>query len=186
VAYNTLINLSPDIGVAESWFTKMVEDKVQPNEVTASSLAKLIPSLEQADRTIKVLLDAKCHVGLGFYSSLYSVIPKTVMATQLLDWHFLQQYRWDNALEAAISCYIRYEKLNDAFRIALGFPHLAASRKLVKNYYADAIDYLSCWLDDVDERHNALYALGLCHLENGEITVSVRRITSYVARLEPS
>jgi tetratricopeptide (TPR) repeat protein len=173
VTYSTLINLSPDHETAKGWFNAMREAGVQPNEFTASSLAKGIRNVADAERLTEELSNAQAFVGEAYYAAVYSRLAQTLGADDLFGWHVKQTYRRPVALAAAIAAFVRRGQVQEACRVALAFPYLEAARKLFRDHGATAVSLLSDLLAKEFEPYKTTYALGYCFLENGRLDESL-------------
>ena len=97
-------------------------------------------------------------------------------AEELLKWFLAQPNHPDTAIDVAITSYRRLGRTHDALRLALGYAHLPAARKLIRDNPEDSLAYFESFLS-LDSHHpNADYALGVAYLEQTRLKEARRHL----------
>lgn len=168
LAYSVLLNLAPDYPKGRAVLDEMIAADVTPNAVTASTMAKLVRSVAEAD----ALTDEMLGFGAanpGFFNTIVSRIHPLLSGAELLGWVFgkAKAFKFPpiSAFEPAIVGYRKKQRFDDALRIILPFPHLPTSVAYLTSpgraKYAEA--YFIARYDEGFEPDNASYALAKLH-----------------------
>ena len=167
VTYSTLISQSPDYDEATSWFEKMVKEGVQPDIVTYNTLISQSPDYDEAMRWLNRMHDDGISPDQWSYQSLFKKDLSEKSADDILEWYLSQQYHPEQALQAAITAYIKCHRIDQALRLSLDYPHLQSARKVIRKNSQNALLYYTSILNKNPDHPNAHYALGVALMELG-------------------
>jgi len=167
VTYSTLISQAKTFDDAKEWFAQMVAEGIKPNVVTYNTLISQAKTFDDAKEWFAQMVAEGIKPDVVTYSTLFSKNLSRLSAKALLHWYHEQPYHPDQPLQAAISQYAKGGSINHAFRVALNYPHLQASRVFLRKLGPKAIARCEALLKRNSNDPNATYTLGVCYmLEN--------------------
>ena len=146
----------------------MRQEGIQPNVVTYNTLIAKAPDYDAAKAWVETMRQEGIQPNVVTYNTLFSKDLSGKSADDILEWYLAQQYHPELAIEAAIAAYRRVRCIDQALRLALDYPHLQASRSLIRKHEEQALSYFRT-ISDRDPGHpNADYALGVALMELGK------------------
>jgi tetratricopeptide (TPR) repeat protein len=162
VTYNTLINLAPNYRAARGWLKRMKDEDIRPNVVTYSTLIDKAPDYETGKDLIEEMKMEDLQADRFAFTSLFSKDLSRQEPEAILSWYFSREY-YPGLLpiEVAIASYRKKKRVNQALRLALNYPYLPASRKLIQQHTDAAISFFSSVYEENRQDRNATYALGM-------------------------
>jgi tetratricopeptide (TPR) repeat protein len=167
-AYNTLIDKAPNYDEAKKWMKKM---NVQPDVITYNTLIKKAPDYNEAKNLLDMMRKEDIQPDVVTYSTLIKKAPDYNEAKNLLDMMRKEDIQPNvityNALFSKDLSGLKAEDIPEAFHLALGYPHLQASKKLMREYPEEGLNYFRETLDSDPQHSNADYAIGVAFMELG-------------------
>jgi len=164
VTYSTLISQAKTFDDAKEWFAQMVAEGIKPNVVTYSTLISQAKTFDDAKEWFAQMVAEGIKPNVVTYSTLFSKNLSRLSAKALLHWYHEQPYHPDQPLQAAISQYRKKRLYTHAFRLALNYPHLQASRTVLKELGQKATRKCEALLERNPNHPNASYTLGICYI----------------------
>ena len=159
VTYSTLVEKAKDYDAARTIIDEMKAAKITPDVVTYNTLVGKAKDYDAARTIIDEMKAAKITPNVVTFSSLFTKNLSLVNANDLLDWYLNQPYHPEGPMQAAIKSYLRVQLIDSALAIALHYPHLTISRKLMREKAESALDYFRSVVDLDPSNGNGHYAL---------------------------
>ncbi|MDY6834278.1 MAG: hypothetical protein SVY53_05685 [Chloroflexota bacterium] len=165
--FNSLIASSVDYEEAKSWFDTMHDQDVQPDIVTYNTLISKAPDYDAAQTLIDAMRNEVVQPDSTTYSALFSKDLSGHSADEILSWYSSQSQHPDGPIQSAIAAFLNGQRIDQALRLALEYPHLDMARRIVREYQDEALAYFE-EIPEKDPRYgDALYALGVTLMELG-------------------
>ena len=139
--------------------------RIPPNVVTFSTLINKAKDYESGRTVLAEMQAAGVRPSVLTLSTLFSRNLALVNPDELLRWYLNQPNHPEGPMEACISSYRRVGLIEYALAIALNYPHLAASRKLIRTNQDAAFAYFRAVVDLDPLDGNGNYALGIAFIE---------------------
>jgi class 3 adenylate cyclase/tetratricopeptide (TPR) repeat protein len=169
--YNMIIKKVPDYNEAKALVDMMREEGIQPDVITYNTLIKKVPDYNEAKVLVDMMREEGIQPDVITYSELVDKAPDYNEAKVLLDMMreegiqpniFIYSVLFSKDLSGLMA-----EEIPEAFHLALGYPHLRTSRKLMREYPKEALNYFRETLDSDPQHPNADYAIGVAFMELG-------------------
>ena len=167
ITYSELVEKAPDYDEAKALLDTMREEGIQPNVITYSTLIKKAPDYDEAKALVDTMGGEGIQPNVFTYSTLFNKDLSGVLADNILKWYLAQKYHPPQPIEAAIASYRKRRCLDQALRLSLGYPHMPAARKLIREHEVEALSYFKTILDRDPQHPNVDYALGITLMELG-------------------
>jgi tetratricopeptide (TPR) repeat protein len=178
VTFNTLINIAPDYGKAEHWYTEMRKAGVAPNEVTTISMATKCPDFETAQRLTMRLREDGAFRGQGYYCAVFAKAAPDADPAMLIAWYMEQDYKHPPSLEPIIRIFRSAERFDAAMEFVIRWPQLPAAKSFMIQCRTKFSREIGRLLDDQETRPSALYALGLFHFAHAAFAEAREGLTA--------
>jgi len=167
VTYSTLISIAPDYDEARSWLERMVKEGIQPNIVTYNTLISIAPDYDEAMSLFNRMHDVGISPDRWSYQSLFKKDLSKKSADDLLEWYLNQFYHPEAAIQAAITTYRKYHRIDQALRLSLDYPHLQSAQRVIRENEEQSLSYFENILIQSPSHPNAHCALGVAFMEFG-------------------
>jgi len=141
-AYNRLISKVSDYDKAKTLLESMQEEGIKPNILTYNTLITKAPSYEIAENLLGAMRDEGVKPNTDSYVRLFSKNLAGRPADEVLKWYLSQEFDSDEPIQAAISSYRRIGRIDQALRLAVEYPQLPVSRKLIREIMDEVFSYL--------------------------------------------
>jgi tetratricopeptide (TPR) repeat protein len=168
VTYSILINKAPDYDIAKDWMNKMREQGIKPSVFTYSILINKAPNFDIAKDWMDKMREQGIEPEVVTYCTLFTKNLSEKSADDILKWYLAQEYHPEEAIQAAIATYRKIHRIDDAFRLALDYPHLQVARRLIRHHKKRALSYFRTIYEHDPEQPNSSYALGVALMELGK------------------
>jgi len=165
--FNTLIDSSVDYEEAKSWLDSMHDQDIQPDIVTYNTLISKAPDYDTAQALVDAMRSEVVQPDSTTYNTLFSKDLSGHSADEILSWYSSQSQHPDGPIQAAIAAFVNGQRIDQALRLALEYPHLDMVRQLVREYEDEALAYFGAVPEKDPKYANSLYALGMAFMEIG-------------------
>ncbi len=169
VTYNTLVANAPDYDAVLKWVETMRAAGVQPNVVTYNTLVAKAPDYDTALQWLETMQAEDIQPNVLTYSALFSKDLSAQSAEGVLDWYLDQPYHPEGPIQAAIAEFRKKRRIDQALRLVLGYAHLPAARRVIREYGEQALSYFLSISEQNPDHPNADYALGVALMELGRL-----------------
>jgi tetratricopeptide (TPR) repeat protein len=167
--YNTLIRKSPDYNMAGKRLAEMREAGIKPDTVTYNTLISKAPDYNIAEKWVSEMCKAGVQLTIRTYHALFSKDLSRISADDILKWCSAQEEQLAEPIQAVISFYQKTGRIDQALRLVLEYPHLAAARKVIRKHTKKALDYFRDIATREPDHPSAAFALGVAMAELGKI-----------------
>ena len=154
---------------AVGWVERMRRERIQPDAFTLNLLVAKCDSFEDAIGWIGRMQGHGVEPCFETFTKLFAKDLSRVPAKSLLRWFLEQPCHPDRSLQGAIAQYRRRGMISQAFRLTLNYPHLEASRRVLRELGEKAIKRCARLLKRDPNHSNATYALGVAFLDQGDV-----------------
>jgi len=170
VTYNLLINKAPDYDKAKYLFNKMEEDGISQNIFTYNTFIKKVPDYDTAKGLVSEMNAKGIQPNKFTYNTLFNKNLSGKSADDILKWYLAQKDHPEEPIQSLIASYRKIGSIDQAIRLLLDYPHLQASRKIIREYSKEVLQYLNNIFNNYPQHQNAAYALGVAfqELRNGK------------------
>ena len=158
------------------WYDQLRLKGIEPDVVTYNTLVSKAEDYSTAKDWYEKMRQEGIEPNVMTTATLFSKNLSTVPVEELLTWYWSLGFRSGEPLQAAIASYRKANRLDCALRIALHYPYLNASKRLFRNFIAQAHEYLNRVLREEPNHPDVQYALGLAYLEWGDNTNAERHL----------
>jgi len=142
VAYNRLISKVSDYDKAKTLLESMQDEGIKPNILTYNTLITKAPDYETAENLLGAMRDEGITPNVDSYVRLFSKNLAGRPADEVLKWYLSQEFDSEEPIQAAISSYRRIGRIDQALRLAVEYPQLPVSRKLIREIMDEVFSYL--------------------------------------------
>lgn len=168
ITLNTLVEKAEDHATAKAMVNRMLSSGVRPNAPTYETLIEKAPDFPTARAWIEEMMDNGFEPSIEAYISLFSTDLSEIPAEELLQWYLALPFHPTKPVQRAIASYRKKGKIADAMRLALDYPHIQTSLKLIREYPDHALGYFQSVVTEQGDHPNGCYALGLALRELGK------------------
>ena len=165
--YNILILKTNDYEVAKKCVDKMRQGSIQPNVATYNVIISLASDYDTAMVWIKTMSQEQIQPDVSTYNALFSKNISDKSAEAILNWYLSQPYHPEGPLQLVITAYCKDNLIDEALRLAIDYPHLEASRKVIRENGDKALQYFTSVSQQDPTNPNVNYALGITLMELG-------------------
>ena len=162
------IERASDYEVAMRWLQRLEAAGVRPDANAFNLLVHKAESFEQAKQLIERMVVEKIQPLETTFIELFSKDLSCITADELLKWYLRLPFHPTHAVKRAIANYRRANRLDDALRLALDYPHTDTALKTIRQHPEQAIAYFWSVVDANPDHPNGTYALGMALMEVGE------------------
>lgn len=162
------IEKASDYEVATRWLARLESAGVRPDANTFDLLVYKAETFEQAKQLIERMTADKIQPLETTFISLFSKDLTPIKADDLLRWYLGLPYHPTHPVKRAIANYRRANRLDDALRLALDYPHTDTALKTIRKHPDQALMYFRSVVEADPNHPNGTYALGMALLEVGE------------------
>ena len=175
------MSISPDLGtlsaaiekasdyeVATRWWARLEAAGVRADANAYNLLVHKAETFEQARQLIERMTAEKIQPLETTFIALFSKDLDGIKADDLLRWYLGLPYHPTHPIKRAIANYRRANRLDDALRLALDYPHTDTALKTIRQHSDQALAYFRSVVDADPNHPNGTYALGMALLEVGE------------------
>ncbi|HXD29546.1 MAG TPA: TIR domain-containing protein [Pyrinomonadaceae bacterium] len=164
-SYSALAAVAPDYATARAVIAEMEAAGISPSIRSYSALAAAAPDYDTARAVIAEMEAFGVRSNVRIVSTLFAKDLSLVEPNDLLNWYLQQQYQFEIPLEVAIKSYCEAGQVNSALAIALHYPALDASRRLMRENPESALNFFSSIVELDPGEGNGNYALGITLIE---------------------
>lgn len=154
--------------VALRWLARLEQTGVVPDGNAYDLLVHKAETFEQAKGLIDRMMGESIQPAETTFIELFSKDLAAVKADDLLRWYLSLPYHPTHPMKRAIANYRRANRLEDALRLALDYPHTDTALKTIRQHPTEAIAYFRSVVDADPKHANGNYALGMALLEMSE------------------
>ncbi len=140
--YNALIDKAPYYETARSWFDVMCKKNVKPNAATYELLIAKSTDYETGRLWLEMMRNDGIKPSVDSYNRLFSKNLSGKSADEILKWYLAQGYDSDEPIQVAVATYQKIGLIDQALRLAMEYPHLPASQKLIKEHMEKIFSYM--------------------------------------------
>jgi tetratricopeptide (TPR) repeat protein len=175
------MSINPDIGTlsaaidkasnfetATRWMTRLQQAGIKPDPIAYDLLIRKAESFVQAKELIDRMMAERLHPLETTFIELFSKDLSGIGADDLLRWYLGLSYHPTHPVKRAIANYRRANRLGDALRLALDYPHTDTAKKTIRKHSSQALEYFRSVVEANPNHANGTYALGMALLEVGE------------------
>lgn len=175
------MSVSPDIGTlyaaiekasgfdaAMRWQARMEQAGVAPDPRSYDLLVHKAETFEQARELIERMVSEKLEPEETTFIELFSKDLSGIRADDLLRWYLGLPHHPTHPVKRAIANYRRANRLEDALRLALDYPHTDTALKTIRQHADQSIAYFRSVVEADPQHANGTYALGMALLETGQ------------------
>ncbi|MBS3910182.1 MAG: hypothetical protein KGZ93_11285 [Actinobacteria bacterium] len=141
-SYNTIISKAPYFDTAKSWLDSMRKKGIKPDIDTYNTLIKKAAGFERAQSLVETMRADGVEPTTDTFGTLFEKDLSTVSADELILWYRAQESLAEEPIETAIVSFKRIGRVDQALRLALDYPRLAAAKRLIREYMAEVLSYL--------------------------------------------
>lgn len=167
VTYNLLIDKAPDYDKAKYLLDKMEEDGISQNVVIYNTFIKKVPDYDTAKGLVSEMNAKGIQLNKFTYNTLFNKNLSGKSADDILKWYLAQKYHPEEPIQSLIASYRKIGSIDQALRLLLDYPHLQASRKIIREHSEEVFKYLNNIFNIHPLHPNAAYALGVAFQELG-------------------
>ncbi len=165
ITYTTLFDKVYDDTTARAVIAEMQAAGISPNIITYTTLIAKVQDYETARAVIAEMQAAGIQPDGPTLSALFAKDLSLVNVDDLLDWYLNESYQLESPMEAAIKSYHQAGQINCALAIALYYPHLEATHRLIRENQESALTYFRSVVALDPAHENGNYALGIALIE---------------------
>jgi len=162
------IDKASNFDVATRWMSRLRQAGIQPDAAAYDLLIHKADTFEQAKDLIERMTAEKIQPQETSYIELFSKDLAAIRADDLLRWYLSLPYHPTHPMKRAIANYRRANRLEDALRLALDYPHTDTALKTIRKHPNEAMQYFRSVLEANPNHANGTYAMGMALLEVGE------------------
>ncbi|MCL6472603.1 MAG: hypothetical protein K6T91_07280 [Firmicutes bacterium] len=155
--YNKLLSKTIEYAVARSVLDDMKKEGIQPNIVTYNALITKAHSFEEAKSVLEEMQNEGIQPNTDSYARLFSKNLVGRSAEEILLWYRAQGVGSDEPIQAAMASYRKIGRIDEALRLAVEYPGLQTSRKMIREIMADVLSYLETMQEEGIEASVASY-----------------------------
>ena len=159
-----LLHQAPDYEEATSVMRRL-SPVVEPNDGAYRALVDRAPDFAAGRQWIDLMRSEGMRPEVGGLTALLSKTPGAWDGDTLLDWYLSLDHHPSGPMGVAIETHRLGDRIEDALRLALDYPHLETSRDLFRLHPQAAIATFRRVIDGDPGHANGQYALGLALLE---------------------
>jgi len=163
--YNALMAQAPNYEAAKAWVETMRAGGVSPGLDTYNTLIRLAPDYATAKGWVEAMRAGGLSPDVAAYNTLFGKNLAEQSAEEILKWYSDQPEHPEEPIETAIAAFGELGRADQAFRLALDYPHLETARKLMRDHRNEAIRYFRSIAEGDPQHPNADFALGVAFLE---------------------
>ena len=153
---------------AKRWLARMELAGVGPDAHAYDLLVHKAETFEQAKELMERMMSEKIQPVETTFIELFSKDLSGIGADDLLRWYLGLPYHPTHPVKRAIANYRRANRLEDALRLALDYPHTDTALKTIRQHPNEALAYFRSVVEADPKHANGTYALGMALLEVGE------------------
>ncbi len=153
---------------AKRWLARMELAGVAPDAHAYDLLVHKSETFEQAKELMERMMSEKLQPVETTFIELFSKDLSGIGADDLLRWYLGLPYHPTHPVKRAIANYRRANRLPDALRLALDYPHTDTALKTIRQHPNEALAYFRSVVEADPKHANGTYALGMALLEVGE------------------
>ncbi len=168
ITFNSMINKAPTLKDANVWRKKMIEAKIAPKTKTYNFLIKKASDFGKGEILLSEMQKEGLEPNFYTFQILFNLDLSNISADKLLIWFLKRKYHPEKVIEYAIASYRTSQLTKQALRLALDYPHLKESRKLMRDYSKESILYYKEISESIPNHPSADYALGIALIEGGK------------------
>ncbi len=165
---NAAIEKASDYEVASRWLARLEAFGVKPDANAFDLLVHKAETFDQAKQIIERMMAERIQPLETTFIALFSKDLSGINADDLLRWYLGLPYHPTHPVKRAIANYRRANRLDDALRLALDYPHTDTALKTIRQHPDQALKYFRSVVDADPNHPNGTYALGMALLEVGE------------------
>lgn len=154
--------------VAKRWLNRLEQEGVKPDAQGYDLLIHKSESFEDAKELIERMMEEKVQPLETTIIELFSKDLSEIRADDLLRWYLGLPYHPTHPVKRAIANYRRANRIEDALRLALDYPHTDTALKTIRQHPDTAIEYFRSVVEADPKHANGTYALGMALLEMNE------------------
>ncbi|MEA2553503.1 MAG: hypothetical protein QOJ65_1679 [Fimbriimonadaceae bacterium] len=162
------IDKASNFDVATRWLARFEQAGVKPDATAYDLLVHKAETFDQAKQLIERMMGEKIQPQETTFIELFSKDLTGVLADDLLRWYLGLPYHPTHPVKRAIANYRRANRLDDALRLALDYPHTDTALKTIRQHPNQALAYFRSVVEADPKHANGTYALGMALLEVGE------------------
>jgi tetratricopeptide (TPR) repeat protein len=165
---NAAIEKASDFEVATRWQARLETSGVRPDANAYNLLVHKAETFEQAKQLVERLMAEKIQPLETTFIALFSKDLAGINADDLLRWYLSLPFHPTHPIKRAIANYRRANRLDDALRLALDYPHTDTALKTIRKHPDQALAYFRSVVGADPNHANGTYALGMALLHVGE------------------
>jgi len=162
------IDKASSFETATRWLTRLQQAGIRPDEVAYDLLIRKAETFEQAKDLLERMMREKIQPLETTFIELFSKDLTNIGADDLLRWYLGLPHHPTHPMKRAIANYRRANRLDDALRLALDYPHTDTARKTIRKHPDQALEYFRSVVESDPKNANGSYALGMALLEVGD------------------
>ena len=159
------IEKASDYDVATRWLSRLEAAGVRPDANAYNLLVHKTETFEQAKQLIERMMSERIQPLETTYIALFSKDLSSVRADDLLRWYLGLPFHPTHPVKRAIANYRRANRLDDALRLALDYPHTDTALKTIRQHPDEALAYFRSVVEADPNHANGTYALGMALLQ---------------------
>ena len=165
---SSAINKASNYETATRWLVRMEQAGIGPDASAFDLLVHKSDTFQQAKELIERMMAEKVEPLETTFIELFSKDLSDIGADDLLRWYLALPYHPTHPVKRAIANYRRANRLDDALRLALDYPHTDTALKTIRQHPEQALTYFRSVVEADPKHANGTYALGMALLEVGE------------------
>jgi len=164
---NILLNKAKDYATAKTWYGQIVNRGIAPNAETYQILIQKSESFETAQSWLGALFAIEPEVSMEAMLAVMTKDMTHLSGEQFLTWYLGLRWHPSKPVHRVIAAYRKANKLSEALRVALDYPHTQIALKLFREHPDESLEYFRRIVSEDSDHANGHYALGLALTELG-------------------